>query len=71
MEPTREEMAAILRSKVYPTGCWKDFNAHYKAWRSMKAYSEAGGDNLLKPGEAPDEPQVDGYSDLDSDCQSQ
>lgn len=42
----------------------------YKAWRKMKAYSEAGGENLMKPGEEPDEPNVDGFEDLSSTCGS-
>ena len=70
MNPSREEMAAILANKVHPTGCWKDFNKHYKAWRKMKAYSEAGGENLIKTGEAPSEPQVDGYGDISPYCES-
>lgn len=63
-------MAAMLANRVYDTGCWKDFNTMYKAWWKMKAYSEAGGENLMKPGEEPDEPNVDGFEDLSSTCGS-
>lgn len=71
MNPTREQMAHILRDKIHPTGCWSDFNAHYRYYQSMNEYSQSGGDKLVRSGEAPSEPQVDGYSNLDSDCVSQ
>ena len=71
MEPTREQMAHILRDKIHPTGCWKDFNKNYRYYQVMKTYSESGGERLVKEGEAPAEPQTNDYDNLSSDCESQ
>tara|TARA_B100000614_G_scaffold262903_1_gene299933 strand:+ start:99055 stop:99261 length:207 start_codon:yes stop_codon:yes gene_type:complete len=62
----REILAAILVNKLSnPSGCWSDYNRHFRAIEALNRLANPRQDSLVKPEEVPDEPDPNDFDNLD------
>ena len=60
-------LEAIMIDKIYGnTGCWKDFNARYRAWERVQQFisNQKNGDELLSSDNFVDPPDYEDYPTL-------